>query len=103
MSIFTDARCLRQRMARSSARDLCLLESTSLVNQIRNILLGTRSPRHGRTRCRLGIPIVVLLRFDIGPDVLGRHQPDTVAMHTSSFVMNSSRPKKNGASSSRKY
>jgi hypothetical protein len=39
---------------------------------------------HGRARRRLrdpfGVTIIVLLRFDIGPDVLGRHQPHIVPM-----------------------
>ena len=39
---------------------------------------------HRRPRRRLGDPlrvtIVVLLRFDVGPDIFGRHQPHVVAV-----------------------
>ncbi len=41
---------------------------------------------HGRAGCglgnRLGIPLVVLLRLDVGLDVLWRHEPDLVSLLT---------------------
>lgn len=44
-----------------------------------------RHEAHGRARGRLGdrlgIAVVVLLRLDVGADVLGRHQPDGVPLH----------------------
>ena len=36
-----------------------------------------RRPRHG-FRDPLGVAIIVLLRFDIGPHIFGRHQSDVV-------------------------
>ena len=38
-----------------------------------------RRPRR-RFRDPFGVPIVVLLRLDIGPDIFRRHQPDSVAV-----------------------
>ena len=39
-----------------------------------------RRPRR-RFRDPLGVAIVVFLRLDIGPHILGRHQPDVVTVH----------------------